>query len=84
MNQKIEENIEEIVSLIKNAETYNGYKMSPSTHIRLHWLRGKLLNISDEEIDFYFERNNSNARIGMYKITLKCSKEVEDFIDEHR
>ena len=83
MNQSIEDNIEEIVTLLTEAISYNGYKMSRDAHIRLQLIRGRLIEITDGDVDFYFERTNSNARIGMYKITLKCIDEVDAFIKQY-
>jgi len=76
----IEENIDEIVQLIKKAKRHDGYKMSPSADIELQKIRGKLIELSNGEVDIHFEKHNSNMRIGMYKITLVCVKEIEEFI----
>lgn len=83
MNQKIQDNIETIVSILKDAIVYNGIQMCEDSKMRLNMMRAQLITLSDGEVDFYFERDNSNARVGMYKITLKCTKEVEDFILSH-
>ena len=83
MNQSIEDNIDEIVALIKEARTYDGYKMSRDADIRINQIRGDLLKLSDGALDLYREANNSNARIGMYKITLNCVYDIEDYINQH-
>lgn len=79
----IEDNIDEIVQLIKKAQEHNGYKMSPSADIELHEIRGKLIELSDGEVDIHFEKHNSTIRIGMYKITLVCTKDIEEIIYQH-
>ncbi len=83
MNLKTEENIEEISSIINSALAYNGVQMCENSKTFLNALRGKLIFLSDGEVDFYFERVNSNARVGMYKITLKCTEDTEKYIEEY-
>lgn len=80
VSENTEANIAEIKELITEAETYNGQQQSNSINTKLHQIRAKLLRLSDGEVDFYFERNNSNPRVGTYKITLKCTDETEAFI----
>lgn len=81
VSENTEANIAEIKELITEAETYNGQQQSNSINTKLHQIRAKLLRLSDGEVDFYFERNNSNPRVGTYKITLKCTDETEAFIN---
>ena len=57
--------------------------MSSSIDIHLYGLRGELMALSNDKIDFLFERNNSNPCVGTYRITLKCSEEIEEYINEH-
>ena len=82
VSENTEANIAEIKEIIAEAEEYNGQQQSNSINTHLHQLRAKLLRLSDGEVDFYFERNNSNPRVGTYKITLKCTDETEAFINE--
>lgn len=82
VSENTEKNITEIKELIAEAETYNGYQQSNSINTHLHQIRAKLLRLSDGEVDFYFERNNSNPRVGTYKITLKCTDETEAFLNK--
>lgn len=81
--QIVQDNIEEIIENLKNAKKYDGYKMSVSINTYLHGIRGRVMRLSDNAIDFFFERTNSNARVGTYKITLKCTEEVEEYINEN-
>ena len=83
MNQSIEDNIEQIVALIKEARTYDGYKMSRDADIHINQIRQDLIQLSDGALDLYREANNSNVRIGMYKITLNCVYDIEDYINQH-
>lgn len=82
VNEKTEANKAEILKIIEEAKTYDGYQQNPSTKTKLHELRAKCISLSDGEVDFYFERNNSNSRLGAFKITLKCTDETEAFLKE--
>lgn len=82
VSENIQTNKEEILTIIKEAKEYDGYQQNPSTKTKLHQMRAKLISLSDGEVDFYFERNNSNSRLGAYKITLKCTDETEAFLNE--
>lgn len=82
VNEKTEANKAEILEIIEEAKTYDGYQQNPSTKTKLHQLRAKCISLSDGEVDFYFERNNSNSRLGAFKITLKCTDETEAFLKE--
>ena len=82
VNEKTEANKAEILEIIEEAKTYDGYQQNPSTKTKLHELRAKCISLSDGEVDFYFERNNSNSRLGAFKITLKCTDETEAFLKE--
>ena len=82
VSENTKTNKEEILAIIKEAQEYDGYQQSPSTKTKLHQMRAKLISLSDGEVDFYFERNNSNSRLGAYKITLKCTDETEAFLNE--
>ena len=82
MKQATIDNIDEIASLVAEVKKNDGYQMSNSINTELHMIRGKLIALSDGDVDFYFERVNSNARVGMYKITLKCDDEAEELINE--
>ena len=82
VSENTKTNKEEILAIIKEAKEYDGYQQNPSTKIKLHQMRAKLISLSDGEVDFYFERNNSNSRLGAYKITLKCTDETEAFLNE--
>ncbi len=82
MNELVTENIDKIVELLREAKSHDGIKMSPNADTRLNEIRGLLVEMTDGEVDFYPEKTTTNMRIGMYKITLKCSKEVEDYIYE--
>ena len=81
VSKNTEANIDTIKKLIKEAETYNGQQQSNSINTKLHQIRNKLISLSDGEVDFYFERNNSNPKVGTYRITLKCTDETEAFIN---
>ena len=81
VSENTKTNKEEILAIIEEAKEYDGYQQSPSTKTKLHQMRAKLISLSDGEVDFYFERNNSNSRLGAYKITLKCTDETEAFIN---
>ena len=81
VSEDTQANISEIKELIEKAEQYNGQQQSNSINVQLHQIRAKLLRLSDGEVDFYFERNNSNPRVGTYKITLKCTDETEEFLN---
>ena len=83
INQKTRDNIDKIVVILKEALTYNGQQMCENSKTHLNMMRGRLIVLSDGDVDFYFERDNSNARVGTYKITYKCTEEVEDFINSH-
>lgn len=78
----IQQNKEAIIKELQDAKKYDGYKMSVSIDTFLHQVRGRLMRLSDNYIDFFFEKTNSNARVGMYKITLKCSEEIEDYLNQ--
>jgi hypothetical protein len=80
----VQQNIDEIIANLNDAKKYDGYKMSVSTDTYLHGIRGRVMRLSDNAIDFFFERTNSNARVGTYKITLKCSEEIEDYINQYQ
>lgn len=82
VNEKTKANKAEILEIIEEAKTYDGYQQNPSTKTKLHQLRAKCISLSDGEVDFYFERNNSNSRLGAFKITLKCTDETEAFLKE--
>lgn len=82
VSENTKTNKEEILAIIEEAKEYDGYQQNPSTKIKLHQMRAKLISLSDGDVDFYFERNNSNARLGAYKITLKCTDETEAFLNE--
>ena len=82
VSENTKTNKEKILAIIKEAKEYDGYQQSPSTKTKLHQMRAKLISLSDGEVDFYFERNNSNSRLGAYKITLKCTDETEAFLNE--
>ena len=82
VSENTKTNKEEILAIIEEAKKYDGYQQNPSTKIKLHQMRAKLISLSDGEVDFYFERNNSNSRLGAYKITLKCTDETEAFLNE--
>lgn len=81
INKKIKLNKVKILETINKAREYNGQQQCIGTNIKLHDMRDKLLRLSDGEVDFYFERNNSNIRLGAYRITLKCTDEVEFFLN---
>lgn len=81
VSDKTKENISTIKELIAQAEEYNGQQQSNSINTKLHQIRAKLISLSDDDVDFYFQRNNSNPRVGTYKITLKCTDETEAFIE---
>lgn len=83
MNPKVKENIDKIVIIYKEALTYNGKQMCEDSKRHLNMMRGRLIDLSDGDVDFYFERDNSSPRLGSYKITLKCTEEVEEFIINH-
>ena len=83
ISQTIQDNIEEIIEVLQQAEAYNGYKMCTSIDTYLYNLHSRLMHLSDEKIGFFFEKTNSNARVGTYKITLKCTEEVEEYINEN-
>lgn len=82
VSENTKTNKEEILAIIEEAKEYDGYQQNPSAKIKLHQMRAKLISLSDGDVDFYFERNNSNARLGAYKITLKCTDETEAFLNE--
>lgn len=82
VSKNTQTNKEEILTIIKEAKEYDGYQQNPSTKTKLHQMRAKLISLSDGDVDFYFERNNSNSRLGAYKITLKCTDETEAFLNE--
>ena len=82
VSKNTQTNKEEILTIIKEAKEYDGYQQNPSTKTKLHQMIAKLISLSDGEVDFYFERNNSNSRLGAYKITLKCTDETEAFLNE--
>lgn len=82
VSENTKTNKEEILAIIKEAKKYDGYQQNPSTKTKLHQMKAKLISLSDGEVDFYFERNNSNSRLGAYKITLKCTDETEAFLNE--
>ena len=81
VSENTEANKAEILAIIEEAKTYDGYQQNPSSKTKLHQLRAKCISLSDGEVDFYFERNNSNSRLGAYKITLKCTDETEAFLN---
>ena len=81
VSKNTEANIDTIKKLIEEAETYNGQQQSNSINTKLHQIRAKLISLSDGEVDFYFERNNSNPKVGTYRITLKCTDETEAFVN---
>ena len=81
VSKNTEANIDTIKKLIKEAETYNGQQQSNNINTKLHQIRAKLISLSDGEVDFYFERNNSNPKVGTYRITLKCTDATEAFIN---
>ena len=82
VSEETTKNLSEIKELITQAEEYNGQQQSNSINTKLHQLRAKMLRLSDGDVDFYFQRNNSNPRVGTYKITLKCTEEVEALIKD--
>ena len=82
VSDKTKKNISTIKELIAQAEEYNGQQQSNSINTKLHQLRAKLISLSDDDVDFFFQRNNSNPRVGTYKITLKCTDETEAFIKD--
>ena len=82
VSEDTQKNLSEIKELIAQAEEYNGQQQSNSINTKLHQIRAKLLRLSDGDVDFYFQRNNSNPRVGTYKITLKCTDEVEAIVKD--
>lgn len=81
VSENTEANIDTIKELIEEAKAHNGQQQSNSINTKLHQIRDKLISLSDGEVDFYFERNNSNPKVGTYRITLKCTDETEAFIN---
>lgn len=84
-SQKTKDNIDTIVEIIKKAEEYNGKQRSISINMDINQMNSRLLSLSDGDVGLYFEgKNNTNSRLGAYKITLQCDDETQEFVDSHR
>ena len=85
VSQKTQDNIDEIVELISKAEGYNGQQRSMNINMDINQINSNLIALSDGDVGLYFEgQNNTNSRLGAYKITLKCTDEVQEFVDSNR
>lgn len=79
MNESTEENLSQIKELIAEAEGYNGQQRSPSINMRMYEIMSRVKTLSDGEVDFSFEgKNNTNSRLGAYKITVIAPDDVEE------
>ena len=81
MNESTQENISEIKEIIAKAEEYNGQQRSPSINMELFGMISRVRTLSDGEVDFSFEsKNNTNSRLGAYKITVVAPDDVEELL----
>lgn len=84
MNNKIQENGQEILDLYKEAyNTLTGQNFSVSMDIAFRRYKDKIAELSDNKIGIVGEMNNSNIARGTYSIYLMANPDILEFLSQY-
>lgn len=84
MNDKIQENGQEILELYKEAyDVLTGQNFSTSMDIAFWKYRDRIAKLSDYKVGIVNEMNNSNIARGTYSIYLMAEPDILEFLSQY-